>query len=168
MAVRVERFYALFDSPIEVRQALARLAEDGVTADRIEVRSSIPLAEDIHPVGQRIRSWVSLMAVLGGLLGGTAAFLGVRFTAFAYPLPTGGMPIFPLMPTGIITFEGIAIGAILFTVATVFLECGMPNLRWRVEPFDRQLAEGKIVVAVQQVSETSTEWARTAAATETQ
>ena len=116
--------HAAFDSPADAQSALEQLAEDGVAANDIEVRSSIPLVHEVCPVGLEVHSRVPLMAVAGGLLGGTAAFLLVSLTSLAYPLPTGGMPIVPLPTVGVITFEGLALGAILCTVATVLCLTG--------------------------------------------
>ena len=162
------RLHAVFASGSDVREALERLADDGITAEEVEVRSSIPLDEDIRPSGQVLRSRIPLLAVLGGVAGGVAAFMLAAFTARAYPIPTGGMPIVPLMPTGIIAFEGIGVGSILFTVAGVLFECGLPRLRWRPGPFDQDLAAGKIVVAAKCADEASQEWASKALATEMQ
>ncbi len=150
MATEVTVTHAVFASGPQVRTALDLLVQSGGEPEDIEVRSSIPLdAHSVEPAGQRLRSRVPLMAVLGGALGGVAAYLLVALTARAYPLVTGGMPIVPLMSTAIIVFEGTAMGCILLTVATVFLECGLPRVAWRPGPFDAEIAAGKIVVAVQ-------------------
>lgn len=141
--------HAVFETGAQLREALRRLAQGGVAASDIEVRSSIPLdAHSIEPSGQRPRSLVPLMAVLGGALGSIAAYLLVALTSRAYPLVTGGMPIVPLMSTAIIVFEGAAIGCILLTVASVLLECRLPRLKWTPGPFDAGIAAGQIVVAV--------------------
>jgi hypothetical protein len=104
------------------------------------------------------------MAVTGGLLGGTALFLLVKLTSEAYPLPTGGMPVVPLPPAGVITFEGVAIGALLCTVATVLYECGLPSLKRR-GPLDHYLAVDGVLVTVRCAEDASTTW--TAKAIET-
>jgi hypothetical protein len=101
------------------------------------------------------------MAVAGGLLGGTAFFLMVKLTSEAYPLPTGGMPIVPLPTAGIIAFEGTAIGAILFTVATVLFECGLPG-RKGPGPLDHHLADDRVLITVQGDEDASTAWAEQA------
>ena len=157
--------HAVFRSPSDAQDALERLAEDGVAASEIEVRSSIPLVHEVCPVGLEVHSRVPLMAVAGGLLGGTAAFLLVSLTSLAYPLPTGGMPIVPLPTAGVITFEGIALGAILCTVATVFYECRLPRLGGRAGPLDQHLATGGIIVAAKSGDGASTVWAAKATAT---
>ena len=149
MAAEATVTHAVFTTGAQVREALTLLAQSGVEAADIEVRSSVPLDEhDVEPAGRAPRSRVPLMAMLGGVLGGVAAYLLVALTSRAYPLVTGGMPIVPLMSTAIIVFEVAAMGCILLTVATVLFECGLPRLAWHAGPFDAELAAGKIVVAV--------------------
>ncbi len=164
MASETTATHAVFDSGSEVRKALTVLRRDGVDPDDIEIRSSIPIdAGSLAPMGAPPRSRAPAMAVLGGALGATAAYLLVALTARAYPMVTGGMPIVPLMSTAIIVFEGAAIGCILLTVATVLLECRLPRLRWESGPFDAELAAGQIVVAVR--GDPSPEWTASAVAT---
>ena len=160
--------HAVFDSPSDAQDALEQLAEAGFTASEIEVRSSIPLVHEVCPVGLEVHSRVPFMAVVGAVLGGTAAFLLTSLTSQAYPLPTGGMPIVPLPTTGVITFEGLALGAILCTVATVFYECRLPRLRGRPGPLDQHLAAGSIIVAAKSTDGASEAWAAKATATEVQ
>jgi hypothetical protein len=57
------------------------------------------------------------------------------------------MPIVALPPIGVITFEGTAIGAILCTVITVLVECGLPSLRRGAGPLDAYIAAGHVLVA---------------------
>ena len=159
--------HAVFASSDEVRDALAILARDGVTADDIEIRSSVPLEHDLVPAGSTLISRVPWIAVLGGFLGGTLAFLLVKLTSEAYPLPTGGMPIVALPTAGVITFEGVAIGAILCTVATVFYECGLPALGRRPGPLDHHVASGNILVTARWTDGDPREWASKALETET-
>ena len=135
-------------TPDDAREALRILGADGVPTSAIEVRSSVPLAHDLHAIGDKITSKVHWMAVLGAFLGGSALFSLVKFTSEAYPLPTGGMPIVSLPPAGVITFEGVAIGAILCTVGTVLYECGLPRLKG-LGPLDQHLAEDHVLVAVE-------------------
>jgi len=160
--------HAVFTSPGDVRDALEQLAEAGVAANDIEVRSSVPLENDLRPVGLELRTRVHYMAVLGGLLGGVAMLMLTSLTSRAYPLPTGGMPIVPPLTSAVITFEGVAIGAILCTVATVLYECRLPQIRKRPGPLDRHLAGSSIILAVRSNDVLSQEWASNALATEVQ
>ena len=157
--------HAAFDSPSDVRDALARLATAGVAASDIEVRSSIPLDHDLHPAGLEIRSRVPYMAMLGGVLGGAAAYMLISFTSQAYPLPTGGMPIVPVPTSAVIMFEGLAIGAMLCTVATVLYECRLPQLGAGPGPLDQHLAAGSIILIVRSPGTTPQEWASRAMVT---
>ena len=160
------RLHAVFERQSDVRGALQRLSEAGIAPADIEVRSSIPLAHDIVPGGAKLTSRVTLFAPLGALVGGTAGVLLASLTAPAANLPTGGMPIVSLPPYAVITFEGLALGAILFTVATVFYECRLPGLGYRTGPLDEHIAAGSIVVAAVADEGSSAEWASAAIATE--
>lgn len=157
--------HAVFATPADASHALRELAAAGVAAADIEVRSSIPLP-DLRPAGSEPRTRVPLMAVLGGLLGGTGAFLLTSLTSQAYPLPTGGMPIVPLPTSGIITFEGVAVGAILCTVGTMLYEGGLMRLRADPRPLDAHLAAGQIIVSVRSADLRTDAWAARAVVTE--
>jgi hypothetical protein len=156
-----DRLHAAFESPYDVRDALTRLAAEGVADADIEVRSSAPLDHDVFPDGHGLHSRMPWMALGGAIVGGIAFFSLVKFTSEAYPLPTGGMPIVALPPAGVITFEGVAIGAILCTVATVLYECGLPAWKRR-GPLDHYLADDCVLVAVKCGDEASRAWAEKA------
>lgn len=157
------RLHAVFASPYDVRDALERLRADGVTDKDIEIRSSAPLDHDVFPYGAGVHSRMPWMALTGAILGGTAFFSLVAWTSTVYPLPTGGMPLVALPPAGVITFEGVAIGAILCTVGTVLYECGLPGL-WSAGtgPLDHHLADDHVLVTVKCAEGASMEWATAA------
>lgn len=159
--------HAIFTSPSDAQDALQRLADAGIAAGDIEVRSSVP-HEGLHPIGPGPRTRVPVMAALGGLLGGTGAFLLTSLSSLAYRLPTGGMPIVPGPTTGIITFEGLAIGAMLFTVATVLFEGRLLRLPRHPRVIDRYLAAGNILVSVRSTDPPPQGWASKALVTESQ
>ena len=152
------RLHAVFVRSADARAALHHLAQDGVPPEKVEVRSSVPLEHDVIPVGSKLRSRIPWTSLAGATLGGTAFFLMVKLTSEAYPLPTGGMPIVPMPTTGVITFEGVAIGAVLTTVATVLFECGLPGLK-KPGPLDHHLALDHVLVSVKCDEGASTAWA---------
>ncbi len=156
--------HAAFRTSAEARVALNRLGQDGVAPENVEVRSSVPLEHDVIPVGSKLRSKIPWTSLGGATLGGTAFFLMVKLTSEAYPLPTGGQPIVALPPAGVITFEGVAIGAVLTTVATVLLECGLPG-RKKAGPLDHHIALDHVLISVKCDEGASTAW--TAQAIET-
>jgi hypothetical protein len=160
------RTHAVFVSPYDVRDALDRLEQDGVATSDIEVRSSAPLDHDVFPHSHAVHSRMPWMALTGAVLGGTGLFSLVAWSSSVYPLPTGGMPIVAVPTTGIITFEGIAIGAILCTVATVLYECGLPGFRSAgAGPLDHHLADDCVLVTVRCTDDASLDWAEKAAET---
>lgn len=156
----MSRVHAAFVSPYDVREALERLEYDGIDAAHVEIRSSAPLDHDVFPDRHHVHSRMPWMALTGAVLGGTGLFSLVAWSSTHYPLPTGGMPLVALPPTGVITFEGIAIGAIIFTVATVLYECGLPGL-WSsgTGPLDYHLADDHVLVTVECDDGASMEWA---------
>jgi hypothetical protein len=151
--------HAAFRTSAEARVALNRLGQDGVGAEKVEIRSSVPLEHDIVPMGGGVKSKIPWTSLAGAVLGGIAFFLMVKLTSEAYPLPTGGQPIVALPPAGIITFEGVAIGAVLTTVATVLLECGLPAFRKTPGPLDHHIALDHVLVSVKCDEGASTAWA---------
>ncbi len=154
-----DRLHAAFSTSADARVALNRLGQDGVAPENVEVRSSVPLEHDVLPVGAKIRSRIPWTSMAGATLGGTAFFMMVKLTSEAYPLPTGGQPIVGLPPAGVITFEGVAIGAILTTVATVLFECGLPGWLKKPGPLDHHLALDHVLVSVECDESASTAWA---------
>lgn len=153
------RLHAAFARSADARAALQRLAQDGVQPENVEVRSSVPLEHDVVPVGATLKSRIPWTSIVGATLGGTAFFLMVKLTSQAYPLPTGGQPIVGLPPAGVITFEGVAIGAVLTTVATVLLECGLPGWLKKPGPLDHHLAFDHVLVSVKCDEGAPTAWA---------
>jgi len=154
------RTHAVFVSPYDVRDALERLEQDGFATDDVEIRSSAPLDHDVFPERHSVHSRMPWMALTGAVLGGTGLYSLVAWSSRVYPLPTGGMPIVAIPTTGVVTFEGIAIGAILCTVATVLYECGLPGL-WSsgTGPLDHHLADDHVLVSVKCDEGASTAWA---------
>ena len=78
------------------------------------------------------------------------------------------MPIVPLPTSAVITFEGLAIGAMLCTVATVLYECRLPWLGTAPGPLDHYLAAGSIILIVRLTGTDSLDWASEALVTEAQ
>jgi hypothetical protein len=154
------RTHAAFVSPYDVRDALDRLEQDGVPTQDVEIRSSAPLDHDVFPESHGVHSRMPWMALTGAVLGGTGLFSLVAWSSTIYPLPTGGQPLISIPPTGVVTFEGVALGAIIFTVSTVLYECGLPGL-WSAGtgPLDHHLADDHVLVTIRCDEDASMEWA---------
>ncbi len=138
----------VFNDEAALRVALERLEKQDSKVRILEIRSSAPLSEELNGLVATRASRVPLMGIMGGALGGLAAFLIATLTAKAYPLITGHMPIVAAPPVGIITYEGIALGAVLATTLAVIWECRLPR-RHSASAADGAVAEGRISLSLE-------------------
>jgi len=118
------------DEP-SLRDALGRLEQSKAAARVVEVRSGVPLSEDLVEVAPTRRSRAPMWGIAGGIGGGLAGWLLALFTAKTYPIVTGHMPIVAAPTSGIVVYEGIALGAVLATTFCVLLEGGLLSRRRR-------------------------------------
>jgi hypothetical protein len=86
------------------------------------------------------------MAALGGVAGLTGGYWLTSATQKAWPLVTSGMPIVSPWPNLIVIFELTMLGAILATVAALFVSA---RLARRLPPmYDPEVSNGYILVGV--------------------
>jgi Protein of unknown function (DUF3341) len=141
--------YGLFPNEESALHAASTLrtksSELHIKPESITVISSQPIEEEITASGQR-HSWMPWIAVAGGILGGTGGYSLAAFTQRTYPLPTGGMPIVALWPTGIVMYELTMLGAILATVVTLVITARLPRYKNRI--YDPAVSHGKVLVAL--------------------
>jgi hypothetical protein len=79
-------------------------------------------------------SRMSLVAVLGAMLGGAMATTGVYAAQYNYALVTGGMPIFSFWGTGVITYETTMMGAVFSTFGWFLWESRLLHKRDKKAP----------------------------------
>ena len=120
----------LADEP-SLRAALARLERANAKTRVVAVRSGVPLSEDLAETAPTRRSRASTWGILGGVGGGLAGWLLAVFTAKTYPIITGHMPLVAAPTSGIVVYEGIALGAVLATTFCVLWEGGLLSRRRR-------------------------------------
>ncbi len=137
---------SVFDTRYEAVEALHELQRQGVPDSAITVMSSEPLhLETLALPKTRIGGF----AIIGGLLGAAFAIVLTVWTSRRVGLVTGGMPIVSWWAFGIIIFELTALGAILVTLGRMIVEARLLR-RPPVIGQDEAIANGKIVIAVQQ------------------
>ena len=137
--------YALYSDPALVQHAVDSLKAAGVAEADITIVSSEPMEE--YAFGQRDReTWMPQIAVLGALIGLTIAYLLTSLTQRAWPLDTGGMPIVSLYANMVPLFELTMLGAVLATVATLFVTAKLG--RKGHEIYDPEVSNGKILVGI--------------------
>lgn len=145
----MDTIYGLFSNPDAARKALSALRTGSpalhIKKESIIVISSEPL-EGEGLCWNEQRSFMPWLAVVGALIGGTAGYALASFTQRTYPLPTGGMPIVALWPTGIVIYELGMLGAILTTIVTFLITARLPRYRNRI--YDPEVSYGKVIVGL--------------------
>ena len=132
---------ALFEDINPAAEAIDKLHEMGVTDDRLNVISGVPIT---HKMLGRPHPWtnVSRLALGGAVIG---FFIGL-FLNFAtpnlYAVRVGGQPLFPIPPGLIITFEMTMLFALLATFLGVFLDSFFPN--YGPMEYVPEISDGKI------------------------
>lgn len=95
---------------------------------RVEAYSPFPIEELTAALGGGTRR-VSLVALLGGVLGGTGGYLLQWYAAtISYPLNIGGRPLHSWPSFIPVTFELAVLGAALATVVGMLAMNGLPRL----------------------------------------
>lgn len=139
--------YALYDDPAIVQRAVDRLRAAGLAEDEIVVMSSEPFEE--YEFSHRDKAdWLYKVAGAGGVVGFAFGAFLTTATQLAWPLKTSGMPIVAPWPNMIVVFELTMLGAILATVATLFVSAKLPSRLSRF--YDPAVSDGYILVGVQQ------------------
>ena len=142
---RTASLYTMCPDADAAQQTVDALLSAGARWEDITVVSSEPF--DRYEFGQREKSTLMpWLVVLGAILGGVVGFLLVSLTTKSYPIVTGGMPITPGWITGIITYELTMLAAILTTLLVLLLTA--PLFRWKQDPYDVQVADGKVLVGI--------------------
>jgi hypothetical protein len=116
---------AEFESAGDLVAAARKVREAGYT--RVEAFSPYPLPDAAEALGYH-RSGVAFLVLLGGIVGGAAAFYMLYWVeAVAYPLNVGGKPLnsWPMFIP--ITFELTVLTAALAAFLGVFVLCKLPR-----------------------------------------
>lgn len=145
----MDAIYGLFPDSDSARRAMTTLRAESsrlrIKPHAIEVMSCEPLEDEAFGWEEQ-RTPMPWLAVLGALVGGSCGYGLASFTQRTYPLPTGGMPIVAMWPTGIVMYELTMLGAIVTTIVTFLIAAGLPNFRERL--YDPEVTNGKILVGV--------------------
>ena len=144
--------YALFDDPNVALRAVNSLRASGVADSDITIMAADPIEghELMSRESQTLMPWI---AACGGAAGLALAIGLLLLGEKAWPIDVGGMPIVAWWPNIIIMFELTMLCAILTTVVTLLVTAGIPNRRPKL--YDSEIADGKILVGVQNPAEAS-------------
>lgn len=125
--------------------AVGRLKDAGFPLQELDVLTGSPYpagAFGEHVGGHRL----FVFPLLGAAAGLAVGLLFTIGTQLSYPMITGGKPILSIPPMAIIMYEGMMLGAIIFTVLGVIFESRLPRLRLGL--YDPRITEGYIGVLV--------------------
>ncbi len=144
--------YGLFPDTNSARRGLAALRAASsrlhLNPKAIVVMSSEPLEEEGFGWEEE-RTPMGWLAPLGAFVGAGVGYTLSAFTQRSYPLPTGGMPIVAMWPTGIIMYELMMLGAIVTTILAFVISTGLPSYKKRL--YDPEVTNGKILVGVSEM-----------------
>jgi hypothetical protein len=132
---------ALFSDIDPAAEAIEKLHEMGVTDDRMEIMSGVPI--NPRMLG-RPHPWTNVSRLaLGGAIAGFLIGFFLNFgTPNLYAVRVGGQALFPIPPGLILLFEMTMLFALLSTFLGVFLESFFPN--YRPLEYVPQISDGKI------------------------
>jgi len=128
--------------------AVEALVAAGCERSAIEIYSNEPV--ELPPGSLDRPSRMSLYAVLGAIINGTAATAFMFWTQQDYPLPTGGMPLISGWATAVVSFEMAMAGAIAGTLIGLLWEA---KLVWRTPEGPPQVLDGDAIIIEAPVEE---------------
>ncbi len=143
--MKKEQLLALFRNDSHAALATEKLEKIGVSQDDIEIMTGAPYPEGAfgeHDKGMRLY----VFPFIGAICGLTAALLLTIGTQMSYPLVTGGKPILALPAMAVICYEGMMLGAILFTVIGIIFESRLPRLKLGL--YDERITEGYVALLI--------------------
>ena len=143
--MKKEQLLALFRNDSHAALATEKLEKIGVSQDDIEIMTGAPYPEGAfgeHDKGMRLY----VFPFIGAICGLTAALLLTIGTQMSYPLVTGGKPILALPAMAVICYEGMMLGAILFTVICIIFESRLPRLKLGL--YDERITEGYVALLI--------------------
>ena len=121
-----------FREQSQLEAAILALKAVGVDAEDMDVFSEEPV--EFHRGVLDRSSHMSLVAVLGAIIGGGLATAGVYAAQHNYQVITGGMPVFTFWGTGVITYETTMLGSVLATFGWFLWESGLLRKRDKTIP----------------------------------
>jgi hypothetical protein len=135
----------LYREPEQAAQAVDLLKQAGFTSNEFDILTGAPYpggAFGETPPHHRL----FVFPLVGAVCGLAVGFLFTVGTQLSHPLVTGGKPLLSIPPMAIVMYEGMMLGAIIFTVLGTIFESRLP--RFRLGLYDRRISEGFIGVLV--------------------
>jgi hypothetical protein len=145
----MKALYALYSDPDAAQRAVDALKTAGGSLGIGERQIVVVTAEPFDGYDfsdDHSQTHIFLLASIGGIVGAIFGYWLTRFTQVSYPLNTGGMPIVSLWTNGIIIYEMMMLGAIVWTLVTLLITARLPHFGKSLS--DPAIWHGKILVGV--------------------
>jgi Alternative complex III, ActD subunit len=134
---------ALFKDIDPATQALDQLRALGVQDVDMAIIAGVPYSEKM--LG-RPRTWTAVPKLaIAGFLGGLVISLLLNWgTVLQYPINVGGLPMYAIPTTLVLTFEISMLGLLLFTFMGVLWESAYPS--FGPKEYNREVSNGQIAL----------------------
>ena len=140
-------FVAVFDDPEPVTQAIDALRDLGIEDRFIQVQSGVPWKPEV--LGRPARpSAVPKYGLVGAAIGFTASMALNFGTPLLYPVHVGGLPLLPIPPTLVLTFELTMLGLLLASFLGVLFESLLPPVIGK-RVYHPEVSDGAVAVFFQ-------------------
>ena len=134
---------ALFKEIDPAAIALDKLRELGIQEKDMTIISGAPYSEKmLGRPGQKTQ--IPIFAGVGFIGGFILSILMNWGTPFLYPVHVGGLPLYPIPTTLVLTFEMCMLGLLLSTFLGVIWECAFPALG--PMEYHPKISDGQIAV----------------------
>ena len=135
----------LFKEPDNAANAMDGLHAAGFEHGTFDVLTGTPYPEGAF--GEHVpQHRLFRFPAFGAIIGFTAAIVFTAATQLAYPVISGGKPVFALFAMLVIVYELTMLSAVIATVIGIIFESRLPNLR--PGAYDTRITEGWIGVVV--------------------
>jgi hypothetical protein len=123
--------------------AIDKLHEMGITDEKLNVISGIPLNHDV--LGRpNLRTFIPRLAMGGAMIGLVAALFLIFGIPGLYPLTVGGQPVFPFPPFLIVGFELTMLGLMGTAFLGLLLAGRLPSYEPKV--YVPEISDGMIAL----------------------
>jgi hypothetical protein len=134
---------ALFTEIDPASEALERLKALGIREDEINIITGMPFSEDVFG-RPRVVTRIPTYAIVGFLVGFVISLLLDFGTVVQYPLVVGGLPVYPIPTSLVLTFEVSMLGLIVVAFMGVIWESAFPSFHPKM--YRPEVSDGRVAL----------------------
>jgi hypothetical protein len=135
----------VFEDANVAANATQQMLDRGFSGEEFDILSSSPFPHGVFGEAERHHN-LYVFPLVGAACGFITGVLITAGTQISWPLVTGGKPILSIPPMLVIMYEGMMLGAIIFTVLGVLFESRLPSAGPKV--YDTRITSGYVGVIV--------------------